>query len=93
MREQVHVNGACSQKEFSGKEAIDGFNPGILGMVPGGIGSVMAAEALKLLLGIGISLSGQLLVFDALEASFNKVLIAKRPACPGCGKKQVKEMD
>lgn len=70
VREQVHVTGAFPITAQTNIEAGKPYS-GISGMVPGVIGSVMKAEALKLLIGIGTSLSGHLLVFDALEASFN----------------------
>ncbi len=74
-------------------EAVNRFEAGIFGPVPGVIGSVMATEALKLLLGVGTSLSGQLLVYDALEAYFNKVSVSRRPGCPVCGEKENQVFD
>lgn len=59
---------------------------GVLGVVPGIIGTIQAAETLKLLLGIGEPLIGKLMVFDALEMSFRKVALEKDEACPLCGK-------
>ena len=58
---------------------------GVLGVLPGIIGSLQASEALKLLLGIGDPLVGRLLLFDALTAEFNEVSIRRDPACPVCG--------
>jgi molybdopterin/thiamine biosynthesis adenylyltransferase/rhodanese-related sulfurtransferase len=58
---------------------------GVLGVLPGVIGSLQASEALKLALGIGESLVGRLLLFDALSTEFNEVKIEKRPDCPVCG--------
>jgi adenylyltransferase/sulfurtransferase len=58
---------------------------GVLGVVPGIIGSIQAAEALKLLLGIGEILSGRLLVFDALHMSFMDVEMKRDTHCPVCG--------
>jgi adenylyltransferase/sulfurtransferase len=59
---------------------------GVLGVLPGVIGSLQASEALKLALGeIGDSLVGRLLLFDALAAEFNEVQIRKDPNCPVCG--------
>ncbi|MEW6034517.1 MAG: molybdopterin-synthase adenylyltransferase MoeB [Chloroflexota bacterium] len=60
---------------------------GVFGVLPGIIGTVQATEALKLLLGIGSSLCGQLLVFDALEMEFRKVKLNRNPACAICGDK------
>ncbi len=58
---------------------------GVLGVLPGVIGSLQASEALKLALGIGEPLIGRLLLFDALSAEFNEVKIRRDPDCPVCG--------
>jgi molybdopterin/thiamine biosynthesis adenylyltransferase/rhodanese-related sulfurtransferase len=58
---------------------------GVLGVLPGIVGSLQANEALKLLLGIGDPLVGRLLLADALEPSFNEVTLRRDPACPVCG--------
>ena len=58
---------------------------GVLGVLPGVIGSLQANEALKLALGIGEPLVGRLLLFDALEAGFTEVALRRDPACPVCG--------
>ncbi|HLB79722.1 MAG TPA: molybdopterin-synthase adenylyltransferase MoeB [Dongiaceae bacterium] len=58
---------------------------GILGALAGAVGGVQATEVLKELLGIGDSLSGSLLLYDALGATFRKVKVARDPACPLCG--------
>ncbi len=58
---------------------------GVLGVLPGIIGSIQAVEAIKLLLGLGKSLVGRLLVYDALEQSFRTFKIRRDPACPACG--------
>jgi len=58
---------------------------GVLGVLPGIIGSLQANEALKLLLGIGESLQGRLLLFDALATTFDEVSVKRDPACPVCG--------
>jgi sulfur-carrier protein adenylyltransferase/sulfurtransferase len=57
---------------------------GVLGVVPGIMGLLQANEAIKLLLGIGDSLAGRLLLFDALDASFNELKLRRDPACPTC---------
>ncbi|MCC5875399.1 MAG: molybdopterin-synthase adenylyltransferase MoeB [Candidatus Sumerlaeia bacterium] len=54
---------------------------GILGCVPGVMGSIQATEVIKLLLGIGDSLVGRLLVYDALEMSFRTIQLGRDPAC------------
>ncbi|GAB4537801.1 MAG: hypothetical protein Kow0063_25060 [Anaerolineae bacterium] len=58
---------------------------GVLGVLPGIIGSLQASEAIKLILGIGEPLSGRLMLFDALDARFRQVKVHKDPACPVCG--------
>ena len=58
---------------------------GVLGVLPGIVGSIQASEALKLALGIGDSLVGRLLLFDALETSFTEVSLRRDPNCPVCG--------
>jgi len=58
---------------------------GVLGVLPGIIGSLQASEALKLLLGIGDTLQGRLLLFDALATTVDEVLVKRDPSCPVCG--------
>ena len=58
---------------------------GVLGAIAGSIGALQATEVLKELLGIGDSLSGQLLIYDALGATFRKVRVRPDPECPLCG--------
>lgn len=58
---------------------------GVFGVLPGVIGSLMAAEALKILLGHGETLSGKLLVYDALQTHFRTIRFPRRPDCPLCG--------
>ena len=58
---------------------------GVLGVLPGVMGGIMATEAIKLLLGIGDTLSGRLLIYDALEMSFTELKIRRDPDCPACG--------
>jgi adenylyltransferase/sulfurtransferase len=58
---------------------------GVLGVLPGIIGSLEAVEAIKLILGQGDPLIGRLLLYDALDGEFREVKIAKNPDCPVCG--------
>ena len=58
---------------------------GVLGVLPGIIGSLQAAEAIKLILGIGIPLIGRLLLFDAMDMEMQEVKLRKDPDCPACG--------
>jgi len=58
---------------------------GVLGVLPGIIGSIQAMEAIKLIVGIGEPLIGRLLLFDALQLKFRELQLAKDPDCPICG--------
>jgi sulfur-carrier protein adenylyltransferase/sulfurtransferase len=58
---------------------------GVLGVLPGIIGSIQAMETIKLILGKGDSLVGRLLLFDALGMKFREVRLRKNPDCPACG--------
>ena len=58
---------------------------GVLGVLPGIIGSIQAIEAIKVLLGIGDTLQGRLLAYDALEQSFRTFKVHRDPHCPACG--------
>jgi adenylyltransferase/sulfurtransferase len=58
---------------------------GVLGALPGVIGSIQALEAMKWLLGAGTSLQGRLLLFDALQLEFRELAVKRDPTCPICG--------
>jgi molybdopterin/thiamine biosynthesis adenylyltransferase/rhodanese-related sulfurtransferase/molybdopterin converting factor small subunit len=58
---------------------------GVLGVLPGVIGVIQGIETLKLILGIGESLAGRLLIFDALGLRFREMKLRKDPECPICG--------
>ncbi|MCZ7543963.1 MAG: molybdopterin-synthase adenylyltransferase MoeB [Anaerolineae bacterium] len=58
---------------------------GVLGILPGTIGAIQATEAIKLILGIGETLVGRLLLYDALSMTFEYVKLRKNPDCPVCG--------
>ena len=58
---------------------------GVLGVLPGIIGSAQAMETIKLLLGVGTTLAGRLLIFDALEMSWREIALRRNPECPVCG--------
>ena len=62
---------------------------GVLGAVTGVMGTLQAAEVIKEILGIGESLSGRLLVWDALGTRFQTITLPKDPACPACGSPHV----
>jgi adenylyltransferase/sulfurtransferase len=58
---------------------------GVLGVLPGIVGSVQAVEAIKLILGKGEPLIGRLLMFDAMDMSFRTLNVRRNPECPLCG--------
>jgi molybdopterin/thiamine biosynthesis adenylyltransferase/rhodanese-related sulfurtransferase len=65
---------------------------GVLGVLPGLIGTIQATEAIKLILGIGEPLIGRLLLVDALGAQFRTVKVRRNPACPACGTHEITEL-
>ena len=58
---------------------------GVLGVLPGIVGSIQAVEAIKILLGLGEPLIGRLLTYDALDQSFRTFKVRRDPECPACG--------
>ena len=58
---------------------------GVLGVLPGIVGSIQANETIKLIIGRGESLKGRLLIFDALKMKFRELRLRKNPDCPLCG--------
>jgi adenylyltransferase/sulfurtransferase len=65
---------------------------GVLGVLPGLIGTIQAVETAKLLLGIGTSLRGRLLLLDALELRFRTIGVRRDPICPACGTREIREL-
>ena len=65
---------------------------GVLGVLPGLVGTIQATETIKLILGIGESLSGRLLLIDALGANFRTVKLRKDPKCPACGTREITKL-
>jgi molybdopterin/thiamine biosynthesis adenylyltransferase/rhodanese-related sulfurtransferase len=65
---------------------------GVLGVLPGIIGTLQATEAIKLIAGIGEPLIGRLLLFDALAMSFRTIALRRDPDCPSCGANRVNEL-
>src|SRR5579863_169251 len=61
---------------------------GVLGVLPGIVGSIQAMETIKLILGRGDSLVGRLLLFDALAMKFRELKLRKNPSCPMCGEQR-----
>jgi adenylyltransferase/sulfurtransferase len=60
---------------------------GVMGALPGIIGSIQATETLKVVLGAGDTLVGRLLLFDALRMSFREMKLRRDPECPACGER------
>ena len=58
---------------------------GVLGVLCGVMGSIMTTEAIKAMLGIGETLSGRLMIYDALDMTFTELKIRRDPDCPACG--------
>ena len=65
---------------------------GVLGVLPGLIGTIQATEALKLILGAGDPLIGRLLLVDALSMQFRTIELRRDPECPACGTRELKEL-
>jgi sulfur-carrier protein adenylyltransferase/sulfurtransferase len=84
-----HLGGPCYRCMFP-EPPPPGMVPscaegGVLGVLPGIIGVIQAIEAIKLIIGIGDSLIGRLVSFDALQLRFKEFKIRKDPSCPICG--------
>jgi sulfur-carrier protein adenylyltransferase/sulfurtransferase len=84
-----HLGGPCYRCMFP-EPPPPGMVPscaegGVLGVLPGIIGVMQAIEAIKLIIGIGDSLIGRLVSFDALKLRFKEFKIRKDPSCPICG--------
>jgi sulfur-carrier protein adenylyltransferase/sulfurtransferase len=62
---------------------------GVLGVLPGLVGTIQATEAIKLLLGVGRPLIGRLLLVDALDLEFRTVKVRPDPTCPLCGTREI----
>jgi adenylyltransferase/sulfurtransferase len=65
---------------------------GVLGVLPGLVGTIQATETIKLLLGLGPSLAGRLLMIDAAAMTFHTIAIDRDPACPACGTRTLTEL-
>jgi adenylyltransferase/sulfurtransferase len=80
--------GACYRCAFpNGQQAIVAScaTAGVLGVLPGVLGTLQATEALKVITGVGVPLAGRLLTYDALEMRFGEFRIARRRDCAACG--------
>lgn len=65
---------------------------GVLGVLPGLVGTVQATEAIKLIIGAGETLAGRLLLIDALRMRFRTIQLRRDPDCPACGTRELKEL-
>ncbi len=65
---------------------------GVLGVLPGLIGTIQATETIKLIVGAGVSLAGRLLLIDALTMEFRTIRIRRDPECPACGTREIREL-
>jgi molybdopterin/thiamine biosynthesis adenylyltransferase/rhodanese-related sulfurtransferase len=65
---------------------------GVLGVLPGLVGTIQATEAIKLITGIGESLVGRLLLVDALRMQFRTLKLRRDPQCPACGTHEIQEL-
>jgi adenylyltransferase/sulfurtransferase len=65
---------------------------GVLGVLPGLIGTIQAAETLKLILGVGETLAGRLLLVNVLAMDFRTMRLRRDPACPACGTRTITEL-
>jgi adenylyltransferase/sulfurtransferase len=90
-----HAGGPCYRclyPEMPPQDIVSRSHPGVLGVVPGIVGAIQAAEAMKVVLGIGATLAGRLLRFDALAMTFGEVRIRRDPrcrVCAGCGRREM----
>jgi len=65
---------------------------GVLGVLPGLIGTIQATETLKLILNVGEPLIGRLLLVDALAMQFRTIALRRDPECPACGTREIREL-
>jgi molybdopterin/thiamine biosynthesis adenylyltransferase/rhodanese-related sulfurtransferase len=65
---------------------------GVLGVLPGLVGTIQATEAIKIILGLGDTLAGRLLLIDALRMSFRAIRLRRDPACPACGTREIQSL-
>jgi len=82
-------NGPCYRCLFPEppppESVLTGEQAGILGAVPGTIGTIQATEAIKWIVGVGEPLVGRLLIYDASAMRFEEIAVAANPDCPACG--------
>ncbi len=78
--------GPCYRCLFSTSPAVDAARTeGVMGVLPGVVGTIQATEVVKYLTGAGQLLVGRMLYYDALSMSFDEIRVARHPECPVCG--------
>ncbi|TAN56472.1 MAG: molybdopterin-synthase adenylyltransferase MoeB, partial [Rhodospirillales bacterium] len=90
---KTHAGGPCYRCIFKEPPPADSIpscaSAGVLGAIAGWLGAMQATETLKELLGIGESLSGQLVMVDALGCEMRKIKVKRDPACPLCSDRPI----
>jgi molybdopterin/thiamine biosynthesis adenylyltransferase len=72
-------------ESLEGEDAIACSKAGVLGVLPGVIGTLQATEAIKYLTDVGELLTGRLLTYDSAALKFREIRVRRNPACPACG--------
>jgi adenylyltransferase/sulfurtransferase len=80
-----HLSAPCYQCVFSQPPRDSGEEIGVFGVLPALIGSLQATETLKLILGIGQNMLGKLVIYNALDLTFQTIQLRTDPTCPVCG--------
>jgi len=90
----IPCDGPCYRCLFEGPPPDSGSarDAGLPGFLPGVVGTLQAAEVVKLIVGVGQTLKGELLIYDALKQNFRKVRVPRNPECPVCGENPVSEL-
>jgi adenylyltransferase/sulfurtransferase len=94
---EAHDEGPCYRCLFPEApepgEVPDCATAGVLGVLPGVVGTIQATEAVKLVLDYGETLDGRMLAYDAADMTFEEIPIEPRPDCPVCGEGGIESVD